>query len=82
MGPATTRCKFLCQSVTKQKKWTQAGEPIQFVYEAKFTAVYGDSPENKAFFDATPTGEIRIGVYKQDVFEPGKEYYIDITEAA
>lgn len=74
----TTRCKFRCTSVTKQEHWDkQKG----FLYSAKFQAVYNDSPENKAFFEATPSGSLEVGTYKQDVFEPGKEYFIDIAVA-
>lgn len=78
----TTRCKFQCNSVEKSRHWNQpaAGEPVRFLYQAKFHAVVDSGPENKAFFEATPSGNIQIGTYKQDVFEPGKYYFIDITE--
>jgi hypothetical protein len=77
-----TRCKFQCNSITKSKYWRQpaAGEPMKFLFQAKFHAVMDDSPENKKFFDATPSGQIEIGTYTDDVFEPGKLYYIDIHE--
>lgn len=40
------------------------------------------SPENEAFFDATPCGELTLGGMSDDKgFVVGKEYYIDITEA-
>jgi hypothetical protein len=74
-----TRCKFTCQSVTKRAAWNKPGE---FVHEAEFSAVHEDSPENKAFFDATPSGTLRIGTYKPDIFTPGKQYYLDVSEAA
>lgn len=28
-----------------------------------------------------PAGQIEIATYKEDVFTPGKEYYLDFTEA-
>ena len=50
-----------------------------------FTPVYGaGSEENKAFWDATPTGSLQLGVVNQDAwkqFELGKSYYLDFTPA-
>lgn len=71
----TTRCKFRCNEVTKRS--FKDG----FEYTAKFSAVYSGSEDNKEFFKYTPSGSLDIGVYKEDLFQPGKEYYIDITEA-
>ena len=71
----TTRCKFRCDRVGKTK------DAESFLYEAHFFAVYTGSKENEEFFKYTPSGSLNIGVYKKDIFEPGKEYYIDITEA-
>jgi hypothetical protein len=45
-------------------------------------AVTDGSPENKAFWEATPSGELSVSTVKQDVFEVGTEYYLDITAAA
>lgn len=77
-----TRCKFRCESVTKVEHHTrdELGKVTKekFLYRAKFSVVYGDSPENKAFFDATPSGTLEIGVYTEDKFVPGREYYLDI----
>lgn len=53
-------------------------------FGVKLTAVYGDSPENKAFFAATPSGSVELAVVKEEVaaqFELGKEYYVDFTPA-
>ncbi|HEV3118477.1 MAG TPA: hypothetical protein VGY58_15615 [Gemmataceae bacterium] len=79
----TTRCKFLCTAVKKMKNQYAYGDPKapSFLYEAAFSCVYGGSEENKRFFQYTPSGSLTIGVYKEDVFEPGKEYYLDITPA-
>lgn len=46
--------------------------------------VMGGSDENKRFWDASPSGEIRLGTINPDAwkqFELGKEYYIDFTPA-
>lgn len=49
-----------------------------------FHPVYGDSEENKKFFAATPSGEIKLGIINKDVwpfFELDKEYYITFEKA-
>lgn len=74
----TTRCKFICNSVKKMKGWSGVDG---FQYEAEFMAVTSGSEENKKFFQYTPTGRLTVGIYKEDVFEVGKEYYLDISEA-
>lgn len=68
-----TRCKFKCTSKT-ERTW---GSP-KTVFEYVFSIVYGDSEENKRFFAATPSGELKIGVVRDGTFEVGKEYYLDI----
>lgn len=71
------RCKFTCIEVTKRQHWRDRS---RFVYEASFTAVTDGSPENDSFFEATPSGTLKIGTYRDDIFQPGKDYYLDITE--
>lgn len=78
----TTRCKFVCQSVTKKRPWNAQPGAKEFLYEASFSAVSDGSEENRAFFDATPCGELKIGTYKEDRFEVGRTYYIDLSLAA
>lgn len=51
-----TRAKFTCTEVSKRKGW---GEN-EFHYAAKFSAVIGNSDENKIFFAATPSGSNSI----------------------
>ena len=72
------RCKFRCDTITKQVGELQSGEML---YKAIFAIVTGGSKENEEFFKWTPSGQLQIGLYKEDIFQPGKEYYIDITEA-
>lgn len=68
-----TRCKFKCNSIT-----THAGGNK----DVHMSPVYGDSPENKAFWAASPGGEFKLNWVNPNVsFEPGKEYYIDISLA-
>ena len=73
------RCKYVCQKVAKSRHWDRSGK--RFLYEAEFSAVTDGSEENKKFFEYTPTGSLTVGTYKEDHFEPGKSYYIDIPEA-
>lgn len=81
----TVRCKFVCEEVTKKfttgyNKETKKNEPIP-VYNSKFGAVIDGSEENKHFFKWTPTGKLEFDAHNNEAFEPGKEYYIDITLA-
>ena len=72
-----TRCKFHCISVRKFIAYDK-----KTLFEAEFSAVTTGSDENKKFFEWTPTGSLKIGVYRDDVFEPGRDYYIDISDAS
>jgi hypothetical protein len=74
----TIRCKYRCTEVTKRTSWDKSKG---FLYTAKFTPVMEGSAENKRFYEATPSGSLEIGTYKEDHFEVGKEYYIDLTLA-
>lgn len=71
-----TRTKFTCVGITKRTGW---GEH-EFLYDAEFQVVTSDSEENKKFFAATPSGNIKVGTVKADHFEVGKTYYVDFTE--
>ena len=71
------RCKFLCQHVKKFRAYDG-----RMLYEARFTAVTSGSPENKAFFDATPSGILELATYKEDLFPVGAEIYVDLTLTA
>jgi hypothetical protein len=47
-------------------------------------AVYTGSEENKAFWNATPSGNISLSITNPEAinqFEAGKEYYVDFTPA-
>lgn len=76
MGEKTVRCKFQVQEIAKT------------TYGAKLTAspVYSSDPnsENKAFWDATPSGSMEFGCVRAEAIahlEPGDEIYVDITKA-
>ena len=82
------RAKFRLNSYTTElhDKWVDS-KPVGKVEKRtlNFTPVYGaGSEENKAFWDATPTGSLQLGVVNQDAwscFELGKDYYLDFTPA-
>lgn len=69
------RAKFQCLCVTNFSNQKQA----------KLSAVYGKEGENADFAKATPSGELSINIDKEvpaaNFFTPGKQYYIDFTEA-
>jgi hypothetical protein len=69
-----TRCKFVCEYVQK------------FAYGAsiRLHPVHNSSEENSIFYSYTPGGELKLEVVNPVVaeqFQPGKEYYIDISLA-
>lgn len=71
------RAKFTCTSKVTQE-W-RGGDKTVTVH---FMPVMGGSPENEAFFKATPAGGLELGGLKQEVadqFEPGKDYYLDLN---
>lgn len=76
----TVRAKFTCTSVTKSQNWNKS-EAHPFLYAYKFQVVTGNSDENKAFFASTPSGSIDLQAVRDDLFEPGKSYYLDFTPA-
>ena len=73
---ATIRAKF---------KLDEVRITSQQFRQFEFSPVYSNDPnhENKAFWDATPNGKLVLGITNKSawVFEHGKEYYLDITEA-
>lgn len=76
----TVRCKYACHEITTRRHW-DARKNGEKLYVAKFTPVVDGSPENAAFYEATPAGTLEIGTIKVMPFEIGKSYYLDITEA-
>lgn len=75
----TVRCKFKCDTVSKSKHWDLQKD---FLYEVRMSAVTNGSDENKSFWAATPGGQIQFNSIVDSSFEPGKEYYIDISIAS
>lgn len=76
----SVRAKFTCGSKRTYENWKhEEGHP--FIFEYEFSAVTGKSPENEQFFASTPSGSVKLTAVHDDLFEPGKSYYLDFTEA-
>lgn len=71
------RGKYRCSSVTFLGNPQESTTQRQFA----FSAIYDTStPENQRFTTYTPWGEVKFTVTNPDVqFEPGKEYYLDLS---
>ncbi len=68
---ATTRAKFVCTAVQESDDGQQA----------QLEAVVDGSEENDKFFSYTPMGQLNIGTVHGNLFEEGKEYYLDFSPA-
>ena len=74
------RCKFRCHFKEEHK----GIEGNIYGVSIKMHPAYGDSEENKKFWNYTPSGEINFYTTNINVanqIEQNKEYYIDITPA-
>lgn len=89
----STRAKFRCNSITRLEggyhKKVQ-GETVWVpteVHSIDMSPVYhNDNPEheNTKFWEASPSGSFKLDCVNPkavEMFKPGREYYIDITEA-
>ena len=82
------RAKFRLNSYTTELHdcWVD-NKPVGKVEKRtlNFTPVYGTgSEENKAYWDATPSGSLQLGVVNPvawEQFELGREYYLDLIRA-
>ncbi len=78
-----TRCKMRLVSISGGHYASDKGRTVSFV------PVYGDgSEENKRFFQATPSGEIKLNLsadaaqaLQLDAGKIGSEFYVDISPA-
>lgn len=77
MESDTVVAKFECTSRRQYRGW--AGH--DFFYEYEFMAVTGGSPENDSFFASTPSGNVKVAAVRDDLFVPGKQYYLTFTKA-
>lgn len=71
------RAKFKCLGMEKNLGWPG----VEYHYSYRFTVVTYGSAENEKFFAATPSGELKLTALRDDLFEVGKEYYLDFSKA-
>jgi hypothetical protein len=82
------RCKFYCHSKVERLSTVWSPNPdtgkqvgtLASVYDYKFNVVADGTPEEKAFFASTPSGELSVTTVKDGTFVVGKKYYLDIIE--
>lgn len=75
------RAKFTVREITRTKHWDKTKGEIQTIV---LSPVSDGSDENRRFFEASPTGEIKLGTVNEAAarqFELGKAYYVDFTPA-
>lgn len=78
----TVRAKFKVQSITRHQGWD--GSKMVEQSTVRLVPVTSGSDENKAFYAATPSGQIELGVISADTaakFPIGGEMYADFTPA-
>jgi hypothetical protein len=68
------RAKFYCAS-----KIELASPKAASVCSYVFYLVASGCEENKALFEASPTGKLELASANDQLFEIGKEYYLDFT---
>jgi hypothetical protein len=76
------RAKFVCVEVKKTIGGTydERGKYVPgTLHGYRFNPVSGNSEENKKFFSSTPSGVVELHSVRDDLFELGKEYYLDFT---
>lgn len=82
MEQSKIRTKFVFTGiVTREGKYADGSPAIYRNME--FMAVYGNSPENKQFWEATPSGKIELQVVSESAikaFDVGSEYYVDFIK--
>jgi hypothetical protein len=76
--PEKVRAKFVCNTVTQRMN---ADSQKQILWDYSFWPVISGSEENKKFFAYTPSGKIELSSINGQLFEVGKEYYLDFTPA-
>lgn len=82
----TVRAKFQCAAKQQAETtiWDDEHKNVTgtgIAYRYDFYAVTSGSDENNKFFASTPGGNLSLYAVRDDLFVPGKEYYLDFTEA-
>lgn len=79
----TTEMHMRCLNPTAPRDEARRYEDVE-KRTLNFTPVTNGSEEDKAFWDATPTGSLQLGTVNPaawEQFEIGKTYYLDFTPA-
>ena len=72
-------CKIVCSGYRVAQGWGK----FKRIRTVDFNFVSDNSPENKKFWEASPSGKVEIGVANEAALEHldiGKEYYMIITD--
>lgn len=77
----SVRAKFKVQDITKHLYGNK------LMYTVHMTPVYSqtEGSENKAFWDASPSGDLKLGTINEraaEYFVVGEEYYLDFTRTS
>jgi hypothetical protein len=79
----SVRCKFRCLSITHNATPNLTGTEVRLVPVCPKSSSYPNGcEENKSFWDATPSGELKVS-FAQDAEVPfllGRSYYIDLEQ--
>jgi hypothetical protein len=73
--------KFRVNGVTKRRGWDGKNP---WLFDVVLNPVTSDSEENKRFYAATPSGELKLFTINEEVakeMEPGNEYYLTFKKA-
>jgi len=73
----TVRAKFYCASKIEQV-YPKEAPLCSYV----FHLVASGNAENKAVFESSPAGKLELASADGNLFEIGKEYYLDFTLSA
>ena len=77
----TVRAKFKVDRISKTKHWDKLKGDLAII---DLSPVTSGSPENEAFYAATPSGKIELSTIvdaASSQFELGKFYYVDFSPA-
>jgi hypothetical protein len=78
----TTRCKFRCDTIISRAHSYTEIELSAVMPNEEDGFVH--SKEDHAFWNATPTGKLTLGIqnpYGAELFQAGESYYLDISKA-
>lgn len=78
------RAKFVCKSKEEVLQGIDGDGTPKTGFRVRLEAVYGTSPENKEFFQYTPSADIDLSTVNPkaaEQFEVGASYYVDFEKA-